>query len=321
MATMESPNTDDVQVLSSQKLLDQSIQCINKGIEFENNKELDAALAIYEVGMSLLIQANEIETNNDVIPIITENLKSIQKRIDSVQEQCEFDNMIKNLQKMQQKSIDLFQEQNLLIPDADINESDPSINTNEDSIDDVDADTMLNNLYQQYYGANYDQIDIKIEDELNEISLNETDELSTEHKSDHISTHCIIKYEIGQALIGPIPNEICGYIFEYISGQQLTKLFIISKYWSHCLLYDPTFHHLWKRIIIGADPIRNSLGHNLKLNWCKTATYGAAIRQHMETLIISTAGLALDELLKSTPDSDIDILREFEFPKLKVCHL
>ena len=179
MATMRSPNTDDVQVLSSQKLLDHSIQCINKGIEFENNKELDAALAIYEVGMSLLIQANEIETNNDVIPIIIENLKSIQKRIDSVREQCEFDNMIKNLQKMQQKSIDLFQEQHNFIPDADINESDPSINTNEDSIDDINADTMLNNLYQQYYGANYDQIDTKIEDDLNEISLNETDEKTT----------------------------------------------------------------------------------------------------------------------------------------------
>eukprot|EP01084_Bolivina_argentea_P193984 332786_1 len=311
--------------LHSQQLLDQSITCINNGMNLENNNKFQQALDVYETGISLLTKAKQIETNTEVLPIIKANLENIQKRIASIRSQIQYDSMVTNIQQMQQKSIDLLNEYTELSEQHEIlnnkydelkthyNNHNITSTQNIQMDTNDDTDELLTNLYNQYCSANYNYNDNENENEKeNEIEIYNGNENENENENEY-------KYEIipnESLLIELIPNDITGYIFEFISGRDLTKLFIISKLWFNVLLYDSQFSHLWKRVIIGADPISNSLGHNLKLKWIKTTICGTQIRSLMETLIISTAGLALDALLQPISHQDLYILKQYNFPKL-----
>eukprot|EP01083_Nonionella_stella_P021513 59652_1 len=333
MSTPPSVQPDNESpVLSSQQLLDESIACISTGIQLEDSHDFHSALAIYEKGISLLTKAKAMETNTDVLPIISANLDSIQERINAVRDKLQYDSMVMNMQQMQQKSMNLLNEYN------DLNQQRASLNHQYDelihtvnnfefNIDndtrpqgaDVNVDDFLSNLYQQYYGEG-NAYDVDECDEQKSIELDPTDATShVSHKTQSVQIIDTIewsKYD-ETALIASLPNDITGHIFVFLSGRQVTTLFAVSKSWCYCLLYDAVFSHLWKRIIIGADPIRNSLGHNLQLKWLNRKICVQPIRVLMETLIISTAGLALDALKSSSVDEQLYVLRQAQFPSLR----
>eukprot|EP00485_Elphidium_margaritaceum_P011581 CAMPEP_0202686742 /NCGR_PEP_ID=MMETSP1385-20130828/2509_1 /ASSEMBLY_ACC=CAM_ASM_000861 /TAXON_ID=933848 /ORGANISM="Elphidium margaritaceum" /LENGTH=345 /DNA_ID=CAMNT_0049341389 /DNA_START=33 /DNA_END=1066 /DNA_ORIENTATION=+ len=345
MTTTKATNdTESNTTLHSQQLLQQSIACINDGMEMENNDQLESALLVYEQGITLLTQANDIETNRDVLPIISANLSSINQRVQSLRDKLQFNTMVTDLRRMHQQSMDLFMQYNALsdqrkslaseyeqrveaessmmasASNDDDDDDDDDVDTicNEDGSQITDADQLMNALYQQYYGASPVAADADVDDStaahatvaaelaptLETTEYKDTSEpasplrsrtpniahdidFTVYHELDTLSststTTTASSKKFGDALIAGITNEICAYIFEFISGRQLTRLFSISKYWCYCLLYDAGFSHLWKRVIIGADPLRNSLGHNLSLRWVSTKICGAVIRSHAET--------------------------------------
>lgn len=83
------------------------------------------------------------------------------------------------------------------------------------------------------------------------------------------------------SLIKTLPNDICCHILTFVDCKQITALLSISKTWRNTLLCEHVFTSLWRRICIGADPIRPSFGHTMELAyvfaavclWCVPLSY------------------------------------------------
>ena len=109
-------------------------------------------------------------------------------------------------------------------------------------------------------------------------------------------------------LIAPLSNDICGHMFKFLSKRECTSLLLVCKTWRNDMLSHPSFYHLWKRIVIGGDPLRNSFGHSMKITWLDQSF--DKIKDIVEILIYAT-GIVEGEIYVSENEARFLFCNQF----------
>lgn len=164
----DEPESDDEMQLCSQQILTESMNYIDHGMQFEKAGDLETALSVYGEGISLLREAEAMETNEEAIPVIAANIESVQHRVDAIRETLQslgIEDVMGKMQEIQRQTAALRASIDNIHFDENIcdqinvqTDSKTEVCSEEEPNDDeeVTLESVMANLYREHYSMDFE---------------------------------------------------------------------------------------------------------------------------------------------------------------------